>query len=230
MGRATVTTRIDEAIIKQLEEIYQKPGTGASVAAEAYVFIRRHTLRELKGMFSREELMGIISNLNGTMQQPEFQANPVMFAAHLEDGELYELLGKQYSFDFEILMQKVKMLTSAQVFFLQEEIRLFWDNEGRDLEKFIKDLTPAYTIKQMLLKYCIKDPDAVKVVGFLQAYDLDIRYQDHKITYTVGPIEITHDLYSTDGRWMINLFYTLKSTGWVGLDYMVEDKHINWFE
>jgi hypothetical protein len=129
MGTATVSTRLDEAIIKQLEEIYQKPGTGASVAAEAYVFIRRHTLRELKGMFKKEELIGMISNLNGTMQQPEFQANPVMFAAHLEDGETFDFLSQQYGFDFEILMQKVRKLTAAQVFFLQEEIRLFWYDE-----------------------------------------------------------------------------------------------------
>ncbi len=138
MGASTVSTRLDEAIIKQLEEIYQKPGTGASVAAEAYVFIRRYTLRELKGMFTREELIGMISNLNGTLQQPEFQSNPVMFAAHLEDGELYESLSKQYGFNFGTLMQKVQKLTSAQVFFLQEEIRLFWDNDARDMEAFIE--------------------------------------------------------------------------------------------
>jgi hypothetical protein len=138
MGTSTVSTRLDETIIKQLEEIYQKPGTGASVAAEAYVFIRRHTLRELKGMFSREELIGMISNLNGTMQQAESQTNPVMFTAHLEDGEIYDALSLQYKFDFEILIQKVRKLTAAQVFFLQEEIRLFWENEGRDMEKFIE--------------------------------------------------------------------------------------------
>jgi hypothetical protein len=138
MGTATVSTRLDEAIIKQLEDIYQKPGTGASVAAEAYVFIRRHTLRELNGMFNKEELIGMISNLNGTMLQAEFQANPSMYAIHLEDGEQYMWLSKQYGFDFEILMQKVRKLTAAQVFFLQEEIRLFWEDEGRDLDKFIE--------------------------------------------------------------------------------------------
>jgi hypothetical protein len=88
-------------------------------------------------MFKKEELIGIISNLNGTMRQPEFQANPVMFAAHLEDGETFDFLSQQYGFDFEILMQKVRKLTAAQVFFLQEEIRLFWDDEGRDLDAFI---------------------------------------------------------------------------------------------
>lgn len=138
MGSSTVSTRLDEAIIKQLEEIYQKPGTGASVAAEAYVFIRRYTLRELNGMFTREELIGMISNLNGTMQQPEFQANKSMFITHLEDGETYDNLSQQYAFDFIQLINKIRLLTSAQVFFLQEEIRLFWDNDARDMEAFIE--------------------------------------------------------------------------------------------
>lgn len=140
MGASTVSARVEDTILKQLEEIYGKPGTGASVAAEAYIYIRRYTLREIKGMFTREELIGMISNLNGTMQQPEFQANPAMFAAHLEDGEKFDFLSQQYGFDFETLMQKVQKLTAAQVFFLQEEIRLFWDNDAREMEAFIERL------------------------------------------------------------------------------------------
>jgi len=138
MTASTVSARVEDTILKQLEEIYGKPGTGASVAAEAFVYLRKYTLYELKGMFTREELIGVISNQNGTMQQPEFQANFRMFVTHLEDGEKFDFLSQQYGFDFEKLKAKVLNLTSAQVFFLQEEIRLFWDNDVRDLDAFIE--------------------------------------------------------------------------------------------
>jgi hypothetical protein len=138
MGASTVSARLEEAIIKQLEEIYAKPGTGASVAAEAFVFIRRYTLRELKGVFTKEELHGIIDNLNGLIFESQFQANPQMFAVHLEDGEIYDNLSTRWGFDFDVFIKKIKNLTSAQAFFLQEEIRLFWDAEERNLEEFVE--------------------------------------------------------------------------------------------
>lgn len=138
MTAATVSARIEDSIITQLEEIYGKPGTGASVAAEAFVFIRRYTLRELKGVFTKEELHGIIDNLNGLIFESQFQANPQMFAVHLEDGEIYDNLSTRWGFKWKTFIEKVKSLTSAQAFFLQEEIRLFWDADERNLDEFVE--------------------------------------------------------------------------------------------
>jgi hypothetical protein len=127
--------------IEQLTALFDNRTEAVQGAVDAYVNIRKYTLRELKGIFVREELIGLIDNLNGSMLQADYQANKSMYIAHLEDGEHFENMSERFNFDFQTLINKVNSLTSAQIFFLQAEIERYWRQDSSkddSLNKFIE--------------------------------------------------------------------------------------------
>lgn len=93
----------------------------------------------MKGYFTRNELTGLTAIQNGIALEPRYQANPGMFIAHTEDGEKFEAMSRRYDFDWMSFIEKVRRLNPAQVYFLQEEIDRFWNDENRDLVKFLDE-------------------------------------------------------------------------------------------
>lgn len=133
--------RITDDSEKILTPLFENRNEAIQAAIDGYNAIRKHTLFELRGIFSREETISMVDNLNGTMLQPEYQANKSMYIAHLEDGETFENLSGRFEVDFKVLKNKVESLTAAQVFFLQAEIERFWRQESNienGLELFVK--------------------------------------------------------------------------------------------
>ena len=108
---------------------------------EGWQYLQAHTLRELKGKFTREELIAITDAQNGTMLQPQFQASPSAFRAHLEDFEALESGFSRHGANAEAALAKVRTLTAAQVYYLQQAIDDFWNKtNGTDLEAFVSTL------------------------------------------------------------------------------------------
>ena len=129
MSKITKTFRVLPETEAELVKLHGNVSAGATEAADAYVAIRKYTLSELKGMFTRDELTGLVSSLNGSMFEPSYAANTRMFAIHCQDAELYEYSFSSNGADAKALLAKVNALTAAQCYFLQLEIRLFWDDE-----------------------------------------------------------------------------------------------------
>jgi hypothetical protein len=133
--------RITDDSEKFLTPLFDNRNEAIQAAIDAYNSIRRYTLKELTGIFTREEIIAMVDNLNGTMLQPEYQANKDIYIAHLEDGEKFEYLSDRFKIDFTTLKTKVGGLTAAQIFFLQAEIERFWRQESNiedGLEIFVK--------------------------------------------------------------------------------------------
>lgn len=83
----------------------------------------------------------MIDAQNGTMLVPDYQANVGVFLAHCEDFETLEAGFTRHQANFEDFAEKAKKLTSAQVFFLQQEIALFWESAHKtNLVDFINKI------------------------------------------------------------------------------------------
>ena len=135
--------RITDDSEKLLTPLFDNRNEAIQAAIDAYNSIRRYTLNEITGIFTREEIIAMVDNLNGTLLQPEYQANKDIYIAHLEDGEKFENLSARFEVDFKTLKAKVEGLTAAQIFFIQAEIERFWRQESNienGLEIFIKRL------------------------------------------------------------------------------------------
>lgn len=139
MAETTMTVRTSEQISNLLTQYAGTKSAGAIRATEGFVFIRRYTLHELKGLFTRAEFIALTDSQNGTMLVPEYQANKGMLIAHMDDFELLEGGVTRHEANWEKLKAKLERLTASQVFFLQDEISLFWEHTtGGDLNVFLE--------------------------------------------------------------------------------------------
>jgi predicted 3-demethylubiquinone-9 3-methyltransferase (glyoxalase superfamily) len=75
------------------------------------------------------------------------QVNPEVVLAGLEDAEKFDHLSDRWGIDFEVLINKIKSLSVAGLYFLQEEIDRFWNEPSAygapspDLELFLDKFT-----------------------------------------------------------------------------------------
>lgn len=144
--KKNISLRTEEKITDELAIIYENTSKGAAFAVEAYPHLRRYTLNEIRGIFTKEELSFMVDNLNGLIMQSVFMINADIFISGLEDGIEYEDLENKWGVDFVKLFEKINMLKSAQVYFLQDEIRRFWQiptaygSPSPDLDKLIQNL------------------------------------------------------------------------------------------
>lgn len=106
-----------------------------------YLAIRDHALRELEGVFNREEIIALLDMYNGTIYDTKFTA-PQFLQIHIEDAEQFESTVTRQGANLEQLIQKVKNLTHAQSLVLIEECWRFWNvGDKQDLEDFVKKLS-----------------------------------------------------------------------------------------
>lgn len=126
-------------------EFYGKPTTGAARAGNAFLHIRAATLHELKGMFTRAELSAMIDNLNAVIFEPAYAVNKNMLKAGIEDGQKYDGVLTKWNVNPDRLFEKIDKLTSAQCYFLLDEIDRFWNepvawgSPSPDLEAFLNE-------------------------------------------------------------------------------------------
>lgn len=136
--KKVTSTRVEEEILSKYAEIYKSAAAGTTVAIESFISLRVRTLNEIKGIFTNEEITAIVANLNGTMRQEAFMYKSV-FIASIEDGEKFDHLSTQYSFDYAEFIKKIEKLTEAQSYFLMDRIFLFWEN-NESLEALLKEM------------------------------------------------------------------------------------------
>lgn len=143
MGGNLITIRhYNPDIDRGLAEIHGTKSAGAVRAVEAYLAIRAHTLHEIKGMFTKNELSFLVDIQNGSMFEHKFAASASAWIARIEDTDkLFPFTVKQWEVDVKEIIEKIKTMPSAQIYFTQELIDLFWSDDKRDLDGFIEQLT-----------------------------------------------------------------------------------------
>lgn len=107
-----------------------KNSPAAEISAEGFMNIRKYTLPELRGIFNKEELTGLLNTTNGTMFQAEFAANIRMLSISVEDSEHFDHNSELYGYDFQKFFKKIQKLTAAQAFLLLFECWRFWNVEN----------------------------------------------------------------------------------------------------
>lgn len=131
-------------IIEQLQKIHDDSKSfGVNHACEAYVSLRKFTLRDLHGKFTRDELGFLCDIQNATMFTPEYAGVRDLWIGNIEDADRLDGTGEKWGLDVPGLVKKIKGMPAAEVFFMQEEIERFWNVAGTygspnpSLEKFM---------------------------------------------------------------------------------------------
>jgi hypothetical protein len=138
-----INIRVDGEIEKMLGDINVKPTPAAQTTIEVLLWLRRATLHELKGRFTREEIIALADSFNGLIPTWQIMCNPSVLVMHTEDAEKYQYSASQHGADPMALIEKLKVLTAAQATILQLELVSFWtrdDNTNPDLETLIETL------------------------------------------------------------------------------------------
>lgn len=140
----SITIRADGELEKMLSEINIKPTPAAQTVQDVFLWMRRATLHELKGRFTREEIISLADSFNGLIPTWQIMCNPQTLVMHTEDAEKYQSSASSHGADPDALIEKLKLLTSAQATILQLELWAFWnrdENTDPDLETLIKTLS-----------------------------------------------------------------------------------------
>lgn len=140
----TVSSRLSPEIMSQLSEIDSRPTVSTQAAIEVMVYLRRSTLHELRGRFTREEIIALVDSFNGLIPTWQLMCNTDVLVAHTEDAEKYQYSASANGADPEVLIEKLKKLTSAQASVLQLELWAFWnrdENTNPNLDDIVKLLS-----------------------------------------------------------------------------------------
>lgn len=133
--------RLPENYHESFRKIGDNTSQNAIQAITGYIELKRHTINELKGVFTPNEMKYLVDISNATMFMPEYAASLSMLLARVEDANELEGMAEKWNVDFIVFKQKVERLTAAQVYFLQLECYNYWygsDDAPGDLDKFVQ--------------------------------------------------------------------------------------------
>lgn len=136
---ANVTIRIEENILNTIKTNFASAQAGLTLIIEPFDRLRMITIAELKGYFTREEIIALADSQNGTMLTPDYIYNKAFILAQLEDFQTFEGGISRHEADPETLINKVKNLSHSQVYYLLMHIHIFWNTNG-SIEKLITSL------------------------------------------------------------------------------------------
>ena len=118
--------------------------TAATISVlELFTAIRKETIRELRGRFSRKEIMALADSFKNSTPRLQMMATNYVLVGHTRDAERDFKCTSSNNANLNVLIEKLKLLSSAQGAILQLELWAFWnrnEDEIPDLEKFIARL------------------------------------------------------------------------------------------
>ena len=135
-----ITFRVDVEIMLMLNTMSDRPTTATLSVLELFTAIRKETVRELKGRFSRKEIMALIDSYKASAPRLQNMATNYVLVGHTKDAERDFKCTSSNNANLNVLIEKLKMLSSGQAAILQLELWAFWnrnEDETPDLEKFI---------------------------------------------------------------------------------------------
>ncbi len=135
-----ITFRADEEVTTMLKTMHARPTLATLSVLELFTAIRKETIRELKGRFSRKEIMALTDSFKRSTPRLQMMATNYVLEGHTRDAERDFKSTSSNNANLNVLIEKLKLLTSAQAAILQLELWAFWnrnEDEVPDLEKFI---------------------------------------------------------------------------------------------
>ena len=142
MAKQGISLRISDKARESLADNFSGPNTGANYVLDSFPTLYRATLRELKGMFTRAELMLLIDCMNATMLTPGLCDEVV---ANAIDGMALDALDEKWEVSRAELTAKLTALTAFQIAALNIWTNAAWygggdDRPERSLDDYIKQL------------------------------------------------------------------------------------------
>ncbi|SHJ06400.1 hypothetical protein SAMN05443429_108101 [Cruoricaptor ignavus] len=133
----TTTVRLSENTSVELAKDFENFTTAVQLILEPHRRLRKVVMKELKGLFSKEEITALVDSQNGVMLTPAFIYKKDFLIEQLEDFELFESGISRHGAEKEELIEKLSGISNSQVYFLLLEIHAFW-NSGGKLDDFVK--------------------------------------------------------------------------------------------
>ncbi|MEI7522730.1 MAG: hypothetical protein WCJ95_00295 [Mariniphaga sp.] len=138
-----ITFRADEEMTLMLNTMDARPTAATISVLELFTAIRKETIRELRGRFSRKEIMALADSFKNSTPRLQMMATNYVLVGHTRDAERDFKCTSSNNANLNVLIEKLKLLSSAQGAILQLELWAFWnrnEDEIPDLEKFIARL------------------------------------------------------------------------------------------
>lgn len=107
-----------------------------------YLTVKKSVLREIKGIFTKPEIVGMIDAFNGTMIGNIPIPAKDMLSAQMEDSETYDFSSTRHGYEITALLSKIDNLTTAEAEFWLQELVRFWEelsSQPDSLDKFIEN-------------------------------------------------------------------------------------------
>jgi hypothetical protein len=144
----TISPRIAEDAAKWYGEQFENTHQGVTYALEAFPVLYRRTLAELKGRFSRGELMLICDVSNGLI------LTPMLAGQHLdiqvEDSIALDGTDRKWEIDGKQMIEKINALSAWERACLEIWGRAFWESDAfeTDPEGYVRAMIGAGAPKE----------------------------------------------------------------------------------
>lgn len=140
MANDTVRPYMNKMVFDELITIYPDKEEGLNRSVSAFLLLRKLSIRELKGIFNRQELIGIVASFNGTMIDFSISIPPLeMLRVQMEDAIDLENNDSMYQYDATQMLSKIARMDNLKAMFLLEEVHRFWNIlDGHKLETFLE--------------------------------------------------------------------------------------------
>ena len=136
MTRKSTAPRIGEQSAKFYPGLFSSLNAGLEYTADAFPALYRRTLHDLRGTFSRGELMLMIDIFNATALTPQLAGQHL--AASVSDGIAWDRLDQKWEIDGAALNAKIADLTIFACACLEIWANGFWyrqkSEESLDIE------------------------------------------------------------------------------------------------
>lgn len=137
--------RVLDTRIAQIEQLYDTRPTAVNrllgFALKSFAILHK----EVKDVFTPNELKAILDNENGTMIDERYWGNKQMFLYSLYDGFELDGIGNKWGVSYDEISEKINALPDAAFLYFHESVYRFWNesvaygSHSPDLEKFVND-------------------------------------------------------------------------------------------
>ena len=143
MAKNNIGPRISDKCKGWLEENFQSLTGGAQMVLEGTMVNYRAALREMKGIFSTDELKAMVDVMNATILTPSMMGQHLPLS--IQDAIALDGLAEKWSLDPQDFIPRLLNRTTFQITTLEWWSNAFWYGGGawlpNDLEDYIKILT-----------------------------------------------------------------------------------------
>ena len=139
MTRKSTSPMIDDKCADFYKTTWGSVNAGTTYVLDAFPALYKRTLEDLKGRFSREELLLMIDVNNGLWLTPRIAGQHM--DAQVSDGIALDHLDEKWEIDGDALNKKVADLSIFEAACLEIWIMAFWEQEAPgDIEAYVAEL------------------------------------------------------------------------------------------